>query len=149
MFLYTTGEDIPISNDIVDGAVELTENILEKGKEVFIRGKQIANDVKETVGGNPVLFRKVGTGIVQKFTIKKNIHKSAEKTAQYNANRAYTSVLLEYALALDMQGIPLVRKTRLIDQIMSKFNSATLLFERDDLESVLTQITEQIEGESL
>ena len=148
-FLYTTGEDRPVSNDVIEGAVEFTENILEKGKKAFVRGRQIADDVKETVQGNPILFRKVSAGIARKFIIQKKTDQTDEKTARYNAGRSYASVLGEYALTLEMQGIPLVRKARLIDQMMCKFfNSAAPLFERDDLESVLTQIADQIERDS-
>lgn len=146
-FLYTTGEDRPASNDVIEGAVEFAGDILEKGKDVLARGKQIAGDVKETVQGNPILFRKVGAEIVQKFLPRKNTDQTAEKAARYNADRAYASILIEYALALEMQGRPLVRKARSIDQMMSKFSATPLLFGHDDLESILTQITEQIEGD--
>ena len=145
--LYTTGKDPSISNEIIDGATEFVGNVLEKGKKVFAHGKLVAEDLNETFRGNPVLIRKASAGFIKKFIPQMNIDKPADKTIRYNANRAFSSIITEYALTLEMQGISLAQKVQLIDQMMDRFTSTSLFFERDDLEFVLSQISDQIKND--
>ena len=115
---------------------------------MLAHGIQIVGDVKKTVRGNPLILRRVGAGLVKKFIPQENIDTSAQQTAMYNANREFVKILTEYALTLELQGRSLVRKAQFIERMMDKFSSASPFFERDDLNLLLTDIAEQINGES-
>ena len=146
--LYTTGTDQPTTNQFIENAAGLVGNVFDKGKDLLVHGIQIVGDVKETVRGNPLILRRVGAGLVKKFIPQENIDTSAQQTAMYNANREFVKILTEYALTLELQGRSLVRKAQFIERMMGKFSSASPFFERDDLNLLLTDIAEQIKGES-
>ena len=147
--LFIKGEDQMVLNKFIEGATDIGGNMLDQGKKVISRGKQIADDVKETLQGNPVFLGKFRERIIQKFKPQNTADKNTKYSDEiYDASREYASRLTERALTLSMQGMPLVKKVRLIDQMMSKFRSSSLLFEHDDVELALKQMADQIESNS-
>ena len=112
-------------NEFAGNAAVIAGNVFDKGRDLFTHGMQIAGDVKESLRGNPLILRRVGTGIAKKFIPQKNLDTSARHSALYNANREFVKLLTEYALTLEFQGRPLVWKARLIDQIIDEFSSAS------------------------
>lgn len=146
--LYTTGKNQPAVNEFAGNAAVIAGNVFDKGRDLFTHGMQIAGDVKESLRGNPLILRRVGTGIAKKFIPQKNLDTSARHSALYNANREFVKLLTEYALTLEFQGRPLVWKARLIDQIIDEFSSASQSFDRNDLKLMLSDIAKQIEREN-
>lgn len=150
--LYRTGTSVvQDTSEMLRLAVAVKNGIgkaFGKVERTVEQGQQVVDNVVKAARDDMVLIPKTVSHLVNTLFPKRKDSRSkidtADRTDRYNAYRKLATRLTEYALVLEFQGMPVIDLTNRVGKMMAFFSSASALFEREDLEQVLSQIAEKI-----